>query len=84
MSTTLTQATPQEKQTHEELLKITKENILKGEVRLRENKAINWSISRPNPRTPHHTPEEEEEEEEELEGTDHLGPPEGPLTSRDN
>ncbi len=39
MSNTLTQATPQERQTHEDLLKTTKENIIKGEVRLKENKA---------------------------------------------
>ncbi len=39
MSTALTLATPQEKIRHEELHKTTKDNILKGEERLKENKS---------------------------------------------
>ena len=39
MSTALTLATPQEKIRHEELFKTTKDNILKGEERLKENKS---------------------------------------------
>ncbi len=39
MSTALTLATPQEKIRHEELFKATKDNILKGEERLKENKS---------------------------------------------
>ncbi len=39
MTTALTHATPQEKDTHEDLLQTTRDNILKKEVRLKDNKA---------------------------------------------
>ena len=60
MSTTLTQATPQEKQTRKELQKTTKEPLKRTYSRVSERiRPKNWSISRPNLRTPHHTPAEE-------------------------
>ncbi len=39
MTTTLALATPQETEAHEELLRTTKDNIQKGDVRLKENKS---------------------------------------------
>ncbi len=47
-TTTLALATPQETEAHEELLRTTKDNIQKGEVRLKENNVIiTMSYSRP-------------------------------------
>ncbi len=56
MTTALAHATPQETDTHEDLLQTTRDNILKGEVRLKDNKTKKLDhLQAPPPRNHHPT-----------------------------